>query len=144
MTTLRGKAIVSRVPSRLMFAVTSLLRLRGLNSDIAVNCGLRDGGLKGGNVVGITRGCFSSRRVDHLSIMTPGMVLGVVHGFSMMRGGRMLVPGRLRKVMQYNGPGYVAGGRPVPARFRMIGGRRNVLGYRCYRGRRGGDRIGLM
>lgn len=144
MTTLGGNAIVSRVPSSGLFAMITLLNLRSSSSGVAVKGGFRDGGLNGGKVVGITSHFFASRRVDHLSMMTPGMGLGVVHSCRIMRGGRILVPRRLHNVMGYTGPGYVAGGRPVAALFRMVSGRRKVLGYRCYRGRRDGRNVGLL
>lgn len=135
-TTLQGKAIVSRVPDRGLFAVMQLLKLRRVGGGVAVNFGLRDGGLKQGNVVGVTSGFFYSRRVGHVSMITPRIGLGVVHSCRIMRGGRIHVPSSLGKVVGYTGPGYVAGGRPVTALFRMISGSGYIIGYRCYRGRR--------
>lgn len=144
MTTLGGKAIVSRVPSRGLFAMIRLLNIRRVADGVAVNFGLSDGGLKGGKVVGVTSGFFYSRRVGHVSIITPGIGLGVVHSCRMIRGGRMEVPSRLHKVIGYTGPGYVAGGRPVTALFRIASGSGYVMGYRCYRGRRGHRRVAVL
>lgn len=128
--------MVSRVPSRELFAMISLLKLRRVDGGVAVNFGLGDGGLNAGNVVGVTSGFFYSRRVGHVTIITPGMGLGVVHSCRIIRGHRIHLPRRLHKVIGYTGPGYVAGGRPVPALFRIISGSGYIVGYRCYRGRR--------
>lgn len=135
-TTVRGNAMVSRVPTRGACRMIGLLRLRGVSAPIAVNCGLPSGGVNGGNVVGITGGCFASRRVGHLSIITPGVKLDVVGSCRVIRGGAMRAPSALGNVMGYGGPGYVAGGRPVRALFRAMSGMLNVMHYRCYSGRR--------
>lgn len=122
----------------------SLLKLRRVAAGVAVKFGLSDGGLNGGKVVGVTSGFFYSRRVGQVSMMTPRMGLGVVHSCRMMRGGRIQVPSRLGTVMGYTGPGYVAGGRPVTALFRIVSGSGYIVGYRCYRGRRGERSVAVV
>lgn len=121
--------------------MTGLLKLRGVSGAVAVNGGFRDGGVNDGNVVGVSSGFFYSRRVGHVTLVTPGIVLGVVHSCRIIRGGAIALPSRLMKLMGYGGPGYVAGGRPVPAHFSMVSGRGNAVEYRCYRHGVGGRSV---
>ncbi len=134
---------MSRVPSGGLFRIIGLLRLRRVGASVAIKCGLGDGGVKRGDVVGVTNGFFSSRRLGRLTIIDPGIALYVVGSCRIIRGGGIMLPRRLGNVIEYPGPGYVAGGRPVGALFRITSSDRQ-LHYRCYGGRISLRRIGLM
>ncbi len=113
--TLRGNAMLSRVPTRGMCGTLSVLGLGNVRGRVAVKVGLDDGCFNGGKVVGVRSGFFRSRRLGGLTLVTPGTAIGVVHSFGIIRGEGLIVPRRVRKVTGYHGPGYIAGRRPVGA-----------------------------
>ena len=119
---IKNGTVIDHIPSNKTYEVAQLLGLHELQTPVTIGYNFLSKKLGTKGIIKVEDKFFTDEEISRLSVVTPNIVLNIIHNFEVVEKKTVTTPSEIRGIVRCNNPKCITNNEPMKTFFHVSNG----------------------